>query len=172
MPAITRLNDPDVIFNVLSSVKDAVNQAWTDCGYALPDRSFVGFCDPPNTCCPDIAIWGNNLRPDDLGLGQGLTRGYYTCTNTWALDVHIRWSDCFLDIDDQGRELPPIKLEAMSRALYAKWHCMYMSFMCRANGGLISELGDCDKFNVTALQCFSQGGCAGAEFTMTVTLDQ
>jgi hypothetical protein len=172
MPAITKLNDPDVIYNVLQSTLDALVVRLTDCGLAVPARRFVGFSEPPQDCCPDLVIWGDNIGPDDLSLGQGMTKGYFTCNNSWSMDVHIRIGLCFVDVDADSNPLSASETAALSAAMYQYWHCLYMQFVCeQASNPTITELSECDGFTVQPSTSYASGGCGGFEFVMRVPLE-
>ncbi len=170
MPAITPLSDPDVIQNVGASILESIVTALTDCNLAVPERRFVAFCEPPQDCCPDLVVWPTAIRPDDLIQGQGLTRGFFLCNNMWTIDYKVRLGLCYVDTDAQNKPLPPATLDGMSAELHQYWWCVYMNWACRAKNGLISELGQCDKFGVSEAECYAEGGCAGFEFTVTFPL--
>ena len=171
MPAITKLNDKDVVFNVLNSTLEAVVEKLRECDIPVPARRFVGFCEPPQDCCPDLVVWGDNIGPDDLALGQGLTRGYFTCSNSWSMDVHVRIGLCFVDVDADANPLSSAVLQTMSQEMHQYWHCFYMQFLCAARNGAITELEDCDRFQAGPSNCYAEGGCAGFEFVMRVPLE-
>jgi hypothetical protein len=171
MPAITKINNLDVIHNVLQSTLDSVVASLTECGLPVPARRYVAFCDPPQDCCPDLVVWADNITPDDMGLGQGLTRGYFTCTNTWSMIIHVRIGLCYVDFSAEGDPLSADVLSGMSREMNRYWQCFYMRFGCAALNGGISELDDCSKFGISPSTCYATGGCAGFEFTLNVPME-
>lgn len=170
MPQITRITDPQVIQNVGESILESVVTTLRECNIDVPARRYVGFCEPPQDCCPDLVVWPSAIRPDDSTLGNGLTRGYFVCNNLWSVDYNIRIGHCYVDTDSDGRNLSADELNTLSREMHERWYAVYIKWLCQASNGGISEIAQCDHIFATESRCYAEGGCAGFEFTITVPL--
>lgn len=174
MPAVTRMNSKDVFYNVLESIEHSVALALTGCGVQVNTwRRVIGWAEPPEDCCPEIAVWGDNLRPDPAYNIQGGEQQRAGCANGWLYDVHIRVSECFSDTYDDGTPLKDDVLNNLSKPLYANlvW-CAYVGWFCRWVNGQITEIDQCMPVTQGPLSTYATGGCAGIEFTITVALSR
>lgn len=167
----TPYRDSDVLFNLLESVEHAVALSLTCHSRTVYGwRRIIGWAEPPNDCCPEIAVWGGNLRPDPAGTIQngGLMRA--SCSQTWLYDVTIRVSQCFIDADEKGEPLEPSQINDYSRELYSMQHDMYNGFWCRWVNGQIDEIKGCTPIMLGNTTEYAEGGCGGSQFTVTVRL--
>ena len=163
--------DPNVLFNLLESVELAVALSLSNGARPVADwRRVIGWADPPNDCCPEIAVWGTNLRPDPAGtfVNGNLMRA--TCTQVWLYDVTIRVSECFIDTDEKGEPMEANQINAYSQSLYSLTHSMYNGFWCRWTAGQIEEIQACTPIMIGNTTEYAEGGCGGVQFTVTVRL--
>lgn len=166
----TPLYDPDVLFNVLSDIQHAVAVSLNQSNRQVVNwRQVVGWAEPPQDCCPEVAVWGGNLRVDPTSIPNGMAR--VSCATQWLFDVTIRVSECFLDTDDNGDTLPADTLNGYSHLLYRLMHQTVFGFMCQWTSGTIEELSVFTPMSIGATQEYGEGGCAGIQFTVTVKLD-
>lgn len=164
----TPFYDTDSLFNLLESVEHAVALSLTCNGRNVYNwRRIIGWSDPPQDCCPEIAVWGTRLRPDPEVMLPGM-RPY--CAAAWLYDVTIRVSQCFVDTDDKGEPLPADQINDFSRALYSTAHDAFTGFWCRWVNGQIDEITSCTPISVSEQSEYATGGCAGTQFTVTVRL--
>lgn len=164
----TPLPDSDSLFNLLESVEHAVALSLTCEGRSVYTwRRIVGWAEPPTDCCPEIAVWGGNLRPDPAVMFDGMRA---ICTTAWLFDINIRVSECFIDVDENGKPLPAEHINAYSRALYALLHDAFFGFWCRWVNGQIDELEPCTPITILSTTEYAEGGCAGFQFTVTTRL--
>lgn len=169
---VTRLWDADLFFNLLSSIEESVAAGLMQDGRPVNEpskwRRFVGWQEPPTDCCPEIAVWGGNLRTDPLSTMPGVGRNIKPVQ--WLYDVNIRVSECFVDVDENGEALPPAQLEDYSKALYRLQHHGFFGFMCRWFNNEIEELTACDAIEIRETYEHGDGGCAGFTFVVTVRI--
>lgn len=164
----TPFADSDSLFNILEDVEHAVALSLSCRGRTVTQwRRIVGWSDPPQDCCPEIAVWGGSLRPDPANTIPGMRPG---CTQLWLWDITVRASQCFIDADESGEPLAPEYINDYSRELYAMLHDMFTGFWCRWINGQITEIPSCDPVSISGTTEYAQGGCAGVQFTVTVRL--
>lgn len=162
----TPFYETDSLFDLLESVEHAVALSLTCGGRTVNSwRRIVGWSDPPQDCCPEIAVWGGSLRPDPANTVPGMRPH---CTQLWLYDVTIRVSQCFIDADEMGEPLPAAQINDYSRQLYALKHDMFTGFWCRWVNGQIDQITNCTPLSISPTSEYAQGGCAGAQFTVTV----
>ena len=167
------LTDQDVFFNLLESVELAFAQSLTRNGRDLRTfRRVVGWSQPPQDQCPEISVWGDNLRAivqTSQYSGSELSKA--TCANQWSWDVTIRVSECFVDVDDNGNALDPETLTKFSKEMYRLMHNSIMGFWCRwVNGELEGVDSVATPQRLSPVTTFGEGGCGGVEVTITVLL--
>jgi hypothetical protein len=168
MPQITSLREIDALCQLLKSIESGVAVSIANClegGTAEVNtwQRFVGWSAPPEDCCPSIAVWGDNLRPQASVFGN-------RCPLTWLFDVTVRVSECFVDMDETGNGRHPIELEEDACRLYALMHCAYFGFICQWQSGNIDEIDACDNVEFGPVRTYAEGGCGGVEYTLTFTL--
>lgn len=173
MPSITKLSEIDSICQLLQSIEMSVATAMAnclECGAAEVNKwhRFVGWAAPPEDCCPSIAVWADNLRPNPIYTNAG-GKG---CPSGWLIDVTIRISDCYVDMDATGNALHPAEIEEDSCRMYGLMHCGYLGFFCQWASGNITELDSCEPLDLGPASTYSEGGCGGIEYTLTVNLDR
>jgi len=157
----------DSLFNMLESVEHAVALALSCNGRVVTNwRRIVGWSDPPQDCCPEIAVWGGALRPDPELIFPGMK-----CSAGWLYDVTIRVSQCFVDVDDKGEPLPAGQINDFSQELYSMQHDMFIGFWMRWISGQIDEIPYCTPISIGPTSEYAEGGCAGSQFTVTVRLN-
>lgn len=167
----TPYHDSDSLFNLLESVEHAVALALTCNSRTVYNwRRIVGWADPPQDCCPEIAVWGTNLRPDPQGTLSGGGMQKASCAQLWLYDVTIRASQCFIDTDENGEPLDATQINDYSRELYSMAHDMYNGFWCRWANGQIDEIPACTPLSIQGTSEYAEGGCGGVQFTVTVRL--
>ena len=170
------MSDPDWIYNLLASVEVAVASALVSSPGGLNAdtwRRIIGWADPPEDCCPEIAVWASNIRPNPAYLqNQGGQTQRATCTPGWLIDINVRVSVCYVDTDAEGGHLPPADINESSDELYRLWWCLYFAFWCRWVSGSIMEVDACTPLSLGESRSYAGGGCAGVEFAITVSVDQ
>lgn len=165
------LSDNSVIFDTAKSVLESVADALTGCQFDVPSCRFIGFNRPSELTCPDLVGWANNVRVwDGENMNGGLRDGYIRCHVGYAFDVTIRLGVCYVEMDENGRDIDHEVLEAWSKELYQMAHVMYVGWVARFKSGKVSALGNCDPVDLSALTDYKEGGCAGWEFTISVGL--
>jgi hypothetical protein len=163
--------ESDSLFNLLESVEHAVALSLSATRPVNSWRRIIGWADPPQDCCPEIAVWGGGLRPDPSGTipsGGGVQRA--SCAQLWLYDVTIRVSQCFIDIDENGEPLEPSQINDYSRELYSIQHDTFNGFWCRWVNGQIDEVDGCTPLQIGPTVEYADGGCGGVQFTVTVRL--
>jgi hypothetical protein len=168
----TPYRESDSLFNLLESIEHAVALALTSHSRSVNEwRRIVGWSDPPQDCCPEIAVWGGNLRPDPTTMypGQGGVQRP-SCSQQWLYDVTIRVSQCFIDLDENGGPLDADQINSYSRELYAIKHDAYNGFWCRWVNGQITEIDGCTPMMIGPTVEYADGGCGGMQFTVTVRM--
>lgn len=174
MPALTPLSDPTWAYNLLASIEQAVAAGLviSPCGIDINGwRRIIGWADPPEDCCPEIAVWATAIRqnPNYAPPGTAMTRA--VCTAGWLVDITIRVSICFIDTYDNGDPLPDTDINALSADLYQLWTCAYFFWWCRWVSGQIDEVDMCEPLYINESRSYSAGGCGGIEFSITVGVD-
>lgn len=165
----TPFYESDSLFNLLESIEHAVALSLTCNNRVVWDwRRIIGWADPPQDCCPEIAVWGGSLRPDPTVIMPGMKP---SCVAAWNYDVTIRVAQCFVDTDENGEPLPADQLNQWAQQLYALQHDVYVGFWCRWVNDQIDELSACSPITVSPMSEYAEGGCAGMQFTVTVRLD-
>lgn len=149
--------------SILASVVDALECYELD----VPPRTYVGFDEPPQDCCPELVVWLGNVRTWDGNFDQrrednlNLHFGY-------AFDCTVRIGRCFVDVDDKGQPLDTDTLGDFSQALYADATAIYFGWLGQWQAGNVTELSACELVSVGTLTQYNEGGCAGHQFTISV----
>jgi len=175
VPAITRLSDPAWIFNLLQDIEQAVaaGLALAPCNFPVASwRRIVGWADPPEDCCPEIAVWATAIRQNPAYAPPGTEMTRAVCTAGWLVDINVRVSQCFFDTYDSGDPLPDLDINTLSADLYSMWSCAYFFWWCRWVSGQIPEVDDCTPIMINESRSYAAGGCAGVEFAITVGVDR
>lgn len=175
MPALTPLSNPEWIYNLLASIEQqvAAGLVSSPCNFPVTDwRRIVGWADPPEDCCPEIAVWATNIRPNPAYQPPGTDMSRATCTAGWLIDISVRVSVCYVDTDNNGQPLPDVDINALSDPLYSLWACAYFFWWCRWVNGQVDEIDGCTPVSLNASTSYASGGCAGVEFSLTVSVDR
>lgn len=164
-----RLTNPNALYLLLGDIEAAVSSSMLACSTVVGTQRLIGWSNPPEDCC-GVAVWADNIRMDPSMQLDGFMHA--VCTNSWLVDVTIRVSACYIDTDENGSPLSDTTLGALSQDLYALTQCAYFGFYCRWANGSIEDLDGCTPVMVGPLATYSEGGCAGVEFTVTVAIGQ
>lgn len=161
---VTPTRNVSFFMNVGQSILDSAVDALECYGIDVPTRTFVGFDDPPQDCCPELICWLGNLRTWDGGAGTATLRHHVG----YQFDCTIRIGRCYVDVDDKGEPIDPDILADWSQALYADLTALYMGWIGQWQAGNIEELSACDALEIGTANQYNEGGCAGHTFTVTV----
>ena len=160
-------SDKDLFYEIGRSILNSVITVLESCDRSAPECSFVGFDRPPEDKC-GLVVWIGNVRPyDGNTLDGGLREGRLLCYNSFAFDVTVRMSRCFIDFNDKG-PLSADVIEEMSKELLLDAHVLYIQWVGALKGGQVSNLDNCDPVALGTLTPYRDGTCAGWEFTITV----
>jgi len=166
--SITPVADTAYFANVGKSILDSAADALECNGVDVPDRMFVGFNRPPQDVCPELVLWISNIRTWDGNFPDTRTDTRLLCLNAYAFDATIRIGRCYVDVDEHGQPLDTATLEDFSAELYKDVTALYMGWVNQWRGGNVSELNSYEAVTVSQCTPYSEGGCAGWEFTVTV----
>src|SRR5688572_9844132 len=95
-----RPSDRNVFNKVGHVVLESLADVIASYGMDVPPRTFLGFENPPEDCCPDLVAWITNVRLWDGEFPDGRnTTNLTTCAIGWAVDVNVRLGRCYIDFD-------------------------------------------------------------------------
>lgn len=162
--------NPDFLLLFGQAVLDSLEQVLLECEQDVPDRRILAFQEPPEDCCPDLAVWVDNMRPWDGTPFEGLTFGHLTaCNNMWAADVNVRIGRCYIDVDPQtSQPLPPDQVKELSAQIYRDGNILYTGWVNKMRNNEVCNITRYSLNTVSALLSYNDGGCAGWRFTVTV----
>lgn len=165
MPATTPLTDPESFYNLVASVELAAAAGLAECEIT-PETRIIGWSAPPEDCC-GLAVWPGDIRHDPAFQVQGMDTAM--CATAFLIDIHIRYSECFVDTHEDGSVLPEAEINALSAELYKNvFWCLYLRWWCRWVAGEIEELDGCIPIRQGPISPYAGGGCGGGEFIVTV----
>lgn len=165
---VTPLGNPDFFLNVAASILASAADALECNGLSVPPRLYVGFDNPPQDCCPELVAWVTNVRTWDGDFPDVRQSGNLRMSWGYAFDVTLRIGRCYVDVGEDGEPLDAATLQDFSAQLYRDASALYMGWLFQWQAGNVTELQACDLVNVGAMLPYSEGGCAGQEFTITV----
>mgnify|MGYP001557842829 CR=1 FL=1 len=166
------VTDPDFLLKFGNTVKDSLVSLLEECQQEVPDRVVLAFNRPPQDCCPELAVWVDNMRPWDGVPFEGLQFGHLQCFNLWAVDVGVRIGRCYVDIDGSGNPIDPQSIEDLARPIYRDGNILYVGWVAKFRAKEICQICPCDIGTVSNLISYNEGGCAGWEFIVTVGFAQ
>ena len=165
---MTPLDNTGYFLNVGKSILNSLEDALGCHGLDIPERSFVGFDQPPQDACPELVVWISNIRTWDGDFPDSRTNGRLLCTNAYAFDVSVRVGRCYVDVDENGQPLDSETLEGWAGELYRDVTALYMGWINQWRAGNVTELTNFECVTVGPVTSYNQGGCAGHEFVITV----
>lgn len=165
---MTEIRSADYFMNVGNSILNSIVAALQCYNLEVPDRTFVGFDRPPQDCCPELVGWITNVRIYDGTFPD--SRQFSELTSVWgyAFDFTVRIGRCYIDVDEKGQPLDAETVADFTSYLYQDATAIFVGWLAQWKAGEVDELGACTPVNVSSMQSYRDGGCAGWEFTITV----
>ena len=158
----------DDLYTIAAAFLDSATDALALTDEGPPARAFVSPGEPALDCCPQLAVWTQNLidgamlqEPTGLGAARKINRGGLP-----VVTIFVQAVRCAPMIEDTGGKIKlpdPDELSAAARAIdqdgWALWN--HISWDLR-HGDLANVCAGAWRDGGTKLQ--PQGGCAGWTF--------
>lgn len=155
----------DALHRICENIELTVAESLHRLGVPLPEHRYIGVDEPPQDRCPEIAVWVLSLRTVLPAQSREVVH-----TLQFEADIKVRVSDCFIDIDESGEPLDGVTLTALSLSIYQIYYAMYVGWVrSQVDDAENSDIcPKCTGMTIGSLAPFTGGGCAGAEFTLTI----